>query len=250
MMEAGRLTRKRRLERIRLVKPILGRIGGNRAVILDLSLAGCRLEHHFPLRVGVETRIEFEWDGSPLEFSARVARCTFDSFASGVDGLTVYHSGLEFLRDENGSGRRLRQILEEQIVAALEEQKANARGDLPKYLDHMPIFSGPGAMAGDARTAHEAFVDQSTLLPWIRIARDRGFLCHRFDGKRWKRTRTREPKQPPEGFTVWAYEDPMQLELLEEAYEHADDEWRSFIRLCAELSLIVDDSIPPQHFEP
>ena len=63
-------------------------------------------------------------------------------------------------------------------------------------------------------------------------------MCYRLrpDG-RWIRNLTSDRKQPPDGFTVAAYEYESDLEALCLAYEVADEEGRAMIRLVSELSV-------------
>ena len=53
----------------------------------------------------------------------------------------------------------------------------------------------------------------------------------------WVRSMTSDPQQPPDGFTVAAYEYESDLEALCLAYEVADEEGRALIRLVSELSV-------------
>ena len=241
---------RRRVERIPLTLPIVGKVDGHGTVMVDVSLLGCRLEHHFPMKVGDRVKLKFDWGEDTIGFYCHVVRCTFSSSSSSGAGLTVYHSGLRFIEEIDGSGEKLTSLLRNQIERALDEQRANARGDVPMYLDNMPVFRGAGVMTANPKEIREVYDKSSTLLPWIRIARERGYVCCRLEKSRWRVIRTREPDQPYEGFTVWAYEESRQIDLLMEAYETGGDDVKKLIRLCAELSLVVDDSIPPQRFLP
>lgn len=240
---------KRKVERIRLAFPLMGRVGSLDVVVLDVSLLGCRLEHHFPLRVGNTVRITFRWEEKQLELEAHIVRCSLATFSSGAEGLTVYHSGLRFTPPSEGATLLLRDLIAEQISRALEEQKANARGDMPRFLSKMAIFSSGGMLTANAGEVAETF-GAATSLPYVRIARERGYVTYTLDRNYWKKKRSRDAAQPDEGFTVWAYEDESQIEQLAKAYEKGDAEMRALIRICAEWSLIVDDSIPPQRFQP
>lgn len=239
---------KRKVERIRLATPLQGRAGSMDVVFLDISLLGCRLEHPMPLRVNSVARLAFRWEGEPIEIEATVVRCSLATFASGPDGITVYHSGLKFSEAATEALLKLRELITAQISRALDEQKANARGDMPKFLSRMAIFSS-GLLTADAAQLDDSW-PQARSLPHVRIARERGYVTYTLEKGRWRKKRTRTADQPEEGFTVWAYEDDGQLEQLSKAYEVGNAELRSLIRACAELSLIVDDSIPPQRFSP
>jgi hypothetical protein len=247
--ETARYPRKRRVERIGLAFPILGRVGTTDVVLVDVSLLGCRLEHPAPLKVGTPVRLNFRWFDDDVSLDAEVVRCTLSTFASGDDAITVYHSGLLFRHGSDQAGGTVRRMILTQVADALEAQKANARGDIPRYMQRMQIFSTKGLLTADPAEVSRAY-ETTTALPYMRIARQRGYVRWTLDDGKWKKTRTRSAEQPDLGFTVWAYEDEDQIRELAEAYVKADGEMRRLIRICAELSLVVDDTIPPQKFAP
>lgn len=237
--------RTRRVERIQLGIPVLAKMNATDVVMLDFSLRGCRLESHVPFKVTTNVTVSFDWGDEHVELKGQVIRCKLDSASGGK----VFNTGVLF-EAETADSPKLRSIITRQLERALEEQKANARGELAEILDHMPIFSVGGTLTANAKQISEAYEGKNSLLPWTRIARQRGFVRFAFDGKQWRKVRTSEPAQPEEGFTVWAFEDTDDLEKLKRVYERADRETRTLIRLCAELSLNVDDTLPPQRFVP
>ncbi|MGA7615804.1 MAG: PilZ domain-containing protein [Thermoanaerobaculia bacterium] len=240
---------KRKVERIPLTLPILGRAGNLDVVILDISLNGCLLEHNAPLRVGSELVLGFEWNGREVTFRTTVVRCSLGAYGTTDDSMTVYHSGLLFLEGIDGSSVVLRQVIASQVTKALEEQKANARGELPSFLQIIAdlTLEGIQPMTPELRDEYE----RRTSVRYYQLARGRGYVNYSFDGNRWKRVRTKKPEQPDEGFTIWAFEDSGEVERLQRAYERGDDVLKKLIRICAELSLApADDEMPPQRFEP
>lgn len=236
----GRYGKKRRVERIRVGLPLRGRVAGADVILLDLSFMGCRIEHTTPFRVGSKVRLSISWSGRAIDLECYVVRCALDTRAARHDSTTHYQSGLLFEQGVGDSSSVLREIIVTQVIEALEEQKANAHGDLPKWLRPDSNWRGDGG------TGEAPF----TSLPYLRIARERGYVTYVMGDGGWIKKRTREPEQPEEGFTVWAYEDEDELERLTRVYERSNAETRSLIRLCAELSLKIDDSLPPQRFEP
>lgn len=236
----------RAIARIHLAKPLLGRISGKDAVIRDVSLTGLRAEHDFALKVGTEVRVSFVWHESPIELSTSVIRCKLDTFASG---LTVYQSGLSIVEVNGPGARKLRSQITEELVHALEEQKANARGDIPRFLQRMVLFARGGHVTRNQSDVAWEY-ESEIALPYYRIARERGYVRYTLSPTGWSRKKTHVPDQPEEGFTLWSHEDSDQVDLLCLAYEKGDTSTRWTIRTCAELSLIVDDSIPPQRFMP
>ncbi|MGH9458208.1 MAG: PilZ domain-containing protein [Thermoanaerobaculia bacterium] len=239
--------RKRRVHRIRLAPPLIAQLGSQSVVVVDISLDGARIEHEEPLKTGAELRFGFHWDDEPIQVRAQVTRCKLERFSSGGDGLTVYHSGLRFI-DVGSSGATLRRMVTVHITRALDEQRANARGAIPISIEHMPIFSGHTLTANKKESA--AAIELHEQLPTARIARHSGYICYRLDHNSWKRTRTADPGQPGDGFTVSATEDLAQVEQLCETYRKADQEGREFIRLLARLSITEGEGITPGRFQP
>lgn len=207
-------------------------------IVLDLSLLGCRIEHPTPLRVGTTVRLSIREEGG-IEMECTVMRCTLDPMIARGDN-TVYQSGLRFARAVDDASERLRALIAREVTTALNEQKANAHGELPSFMRVML----------DAARLGDGELQQFTMLPYLRVARARGYVTYALEKNVWRKRRSQNPTQPQDGFTVWAYEDEEELELLARTYEHADFEMRTLIRMCAELSLVTDDTIPPQRFMP
>jgi len=236
----------RSIARIHLAKPLVGKVGGREVVIRDVSLTGIRAEHDFALKVGTDVRVTFTWRDSAIEVTANVIRCKLETFANG---LTVFQSGLNLLETSSQGVRRLRARITDELVHALEEQKANARGDVPRFLQRMILFARGGQVTRNPTDVAWEY-ESEIALPYYRIARERGYVRYSLGESGWARKNTHVPAQPEEGFTLWSHEDSEQVALLCGAYENGDPGTRWTIRTCAELSLIVDDSIPPQRFMP
>lgn len=238
-------TKQRRVQRIRLANPIIGRLGTMSVVLIDVSLDGAKIEHGEQLQTGAENQLVFPWKDETLRLRTRVTRCRLERFTGGADGLTVYHSGLLFL-DVGESAPRLRDLVATHITRALEEQKANARGQLPQSIEHMPIFRGYTLTLNREDAAAEI---GHASLPSSRIARQVGYICCRLTKNSWKRTKTSDPEQPEDGFTVSAAEDLAQLDQLCESYRLADDHGRELIRMLARMS-IAEGEGSPERFKP
>jgi hypothetical protein len=240
-----RYPRVRQVERIRLGIPILAKANGVEVVLVDFSLRGCGIESHVPFKSSSPLGISFEWSDQQVNLRGEVVRCKFSHASEGK----IYNTGVVFEYDGE-SATLLSEIVARQLERALEEQKANARGELAEILEHMPIFAIGGTLAASPRQLAQAYEGRNALLPWTRIARQRGYVRYTFENGRWRKTRTTDPEQPPEGFTVWAYEDEENLDKLSRVYQTAEQDTQTLIRLCAELSLQVDDTLPPQRFTP
>jgi len=243
------MPRSRRVQRIHLARPVTARLGANQVVVVDLSLLGARVEHHTPLgtATGGEAHLSFFWDDEPIEVECRIVRSRLERFSVGADGLTVYHSGLEFIEPAQETREALKRIIGRFIARALHEQKLNARGVVPESVEHMPIFRY-GQLTENKADVAEAI--GSSALPTARIAKESGYICFQLDNRQWKKKRTHDPGQPSEGFTVSASEDQAQVQMLCEAYEKSDRAGRKMIQLFAQLSIIEGEGITPGRFEP
>jgi hypothetical protein len=238
--------RTRRVQRIHLAQPLIARLGATPVVIVDVSLLGARIEHATPLSAGAQARLSFMWDDEDIEVEARIVRSRLERFSVGADGLTVYHSGLEFSEFDPVMKERLKTMIEGFIKRALDEQKLNARGVMPEHdVDKMPIFRFGGQLTANAKDKESV-----SVLPTARVAKETGYVCYQLDHATWKKKRTHDPGQPSEGFTISALEDNAQAELLCEAYLKSDKEGRKMIQLFAQLSIMEGQGIPPGRFEP
>lgn len=239
--------RTRRVQRIRLAQPIVAKLGSTQVVLVDLSVLGARVEHHVPLAAGAFSKLTFDWDDRTLTLGCRIVRSRLERFSVGANGLTVYHSGLEFDRLPADTGSELKRIIGTFITRALEEQRLNARGVLPQHdVERMPIFRFGGQLSANAKEKNVG----SMLLPTSRVAKETGYVCYAFDDRNWRRKRTHDPGQPPNGFTISADEDHTQAELLCDAYVRSDIDGRRLIQLFAQLSIMEGEGVSPTRFQP
>ena len=240
--------RSRRVQRIHLARPLVARFGTVQVVLVDVSTLGARIEHHTPLRTGDEARLSFQWDEESIAVECRIVRSRLERFSVGADGLTVYHSGLEYMDIPMETKAQLKRMIELFITRALDEQKLNARGVTPQSVENMPIFRYGGQL-----TANQKDIAQevgSSVLPTARIAKQTGYICLQLENRTWRKKRTHDPGQPSDGFTVSALEDQTQIDLLCQAYERSDVEGRKMIQLFAQLSIAEGEGITPGRFEP
>lgn len=242
------LPRTRRVQRVHLAQPLVARLGAAHVVLVDLSILGARVEHHTPLAAGGNSRLTFTFENHDLALECRIVRSRLERFSVGTDGLTVYHSGLEFQSADETMRARLKTIIGRFIAAALEEQKLNARGVLPQHsVDRMPIFRFGGQLTANQKDKE---VTGSAVLPHVRMVKETGYVCYALENNTWRRKRTHDPGQPLEGFTISATEDHTQAEMLCEAYSRSDREGRRLIQLCAQLSIMEGEGVAPGRFEP
>ncbi|HUP45673.1 MAG TPA: PilZ domain-containing protein [Thermoanaerobaculia bacterium] len=241
--------RTRRVQRIHLAQPLLARLGSTPVVLVDLSTLGARVEHTTPMQAGGRARLAFTWEEQEISIECRIVRSRLERFSVGADGLTVYHSGLEFEDISADVKAAIRNMIAQFIGRALEEQKLNARGVMPEHdPHHMPIFRYGGQLTANPTDVAAAI--GSAQLPTARIAKEAGYVCYLLEGQTWRKKRTHDPGQPVEGFTISATEDNEQADLLCEAYLKADREGRKMIQLFAQLSIMEGEGIAPGRFEP
>ena len=240
--------RTRRVQRIHLATPVVARLGTVPVVLVDVSLLGARIEHHIPLIAGAKSRLAFTFEDEEIWTECRIVRSRLERFSVGADGLTVYHSGLEFEDTPAAMKARLKLMISRFISRALEEQKMNARGEIPQHdVSKMPIFRY-GQLTANMKDVMQEVGE--TALPTSRIAKDTGYICYHLENNTWRKKRTHDPGQPVEGFTIAATEDRAQADLLCEAYLRSDVEGRKMIQLFAQLSIMEGEGISPGRFLP
>lgn len=240
--------RSRRVQRIHLAPPLIARLSATQVVLVDVSTLGARIEHHTPLSTGQEARLSFQWERESIGVDCRIVRSRLERFSVGADGLTVYHSGLEFENVDTDTKAQLKRIIETFITRALDEQKLNARGVLPPSVENMPIFRYGGQLTANQKDIADTV--GTSVLPTARMAKQTGYICLQLENRTWRKKRTHDPGQPADGFTVSALEDQTQIELLCQAYEKSDPDGRKMIQLFAQLSIAEGEGIAPGRFEP
>jgi len=204
---------RRRFQRLRLSKPILGRMRDQNALILDIGMNGAFIEHYGPATPGERFNLTFRWMAQDVEFVCEVARTSIVRSPGGDRESEVSHTGVHFVEPVGDSEQRLQDLIATFVGRVLAAQKANASGD--------PTDAAILAQIGEARRS-----------------RTRGFISYQLKSGKWWRIPTNSPKQPAEGFTVAAHEDEDELELLCHAYEHGTEDVRTMIRMVAELSTL------------
>lgn len=229
------LPRTRRVQRVHLAQPLLARLGSAQVLLVDVSVLGARVEHHVPLIAGAHSTLTFQWSGDEIKTTCRIVRSRLERFSVGTDGLTVYHSGLEFEEATTEVRSKVKAMIATFITKAMEEQKLNARGVVPEHdVDKMPIFRFGGQLTADAKDKQ---APAPAFLRVSRVAKETGFICYALEQNQWRTKRTHDPGQPFEGFTISAAEEQTQAQLLCDAYVAADRDGRRLIQLCAQLSI-------------
>jgi hypothetical protein len=203
---------RREFQRLLLDPPVPATLGTTPVSIMEIGVLGARVLHGAPLG-DEESELHFAWNDANLAMRCSVVR-TF----SGRDAHGGLQSGVRFLAAVDDSGDRLRQMLAELAVRALESRRGGGE------LHPESIIDGDKTVRGA----------------------DAAYLCYRFDNGLWSRRRVFLPEQPASGFTVARLEDSDEMQQLCRVYAASDAEGRRLIRLFAELSVSNALEIPPR----
>lgn len=216
-----KMTERREFARVKLIQPLRGRVGTTVVYIVDVSLSGIRVAHQEQIpTVNSPCTITFEWDGQPVKLNCTVKRTRVERLARKALEKTLYHSGLEIVEKAGASEFVLRRLIEDCVTRALDEQRANARG--------IPAIAAQSFQTGKG----------SELM-----------RCELVNGH-WKSSKTTDPEQPENGFTISADEDQSKVDMLRAAFESGDAEGRRLIRTFAALSISKSEGIPTRRYTP
>lgn len=215
-------TERRRYGRVRPVQRLRGTVGAVPIYVVDISMNGVRVAHQEPIPAGAApVMLRFEWDGRTVTLQCQVSRTRVEREAKSQFDKVLMHSGLAIVTILPASRELLRDLIANCVTRALDEQVANAKG--------VPAIAAQSFQSG--RQGEE----------FIR--------CELFSST-WRRTKTRVPEQPSQGFTVSADEDPSKVDMLCRAYEAGDADGRKLIRTFAALSISKSEGIPTRRYEP
>ncbi len=204
---------RREFQRLRLAKPIIAQLDDQNALILDIGVGGAYIEHYGLTEPGRRYRLLFRWNGADVVFESEVIR---SQEVRRAGSELASHTALRFVESTGDADLRLQDMMATFVGKVLAAQKANASGDISDSAG-LRILS----QLGEAR----------------RI-RSRGYVAYHFKEGKWWRVATDSALQPPDGFTVAAYEDEDELAELCNTYAASNDEGRRLIRLVAELSVL------------
>ena len=202
---------RREFQRLLLDPPVPATLGTTPVSVMEIGVLGARILHGAPLEED-ESELHFAWNDADVGMKCSVVR-TFE----GRDSHGGLQSGVRFLAAIGDSGDRLREMLAELVVRALEARRG-AAGFKPAAID------GDKTVRGS----------------------DAAFVCYRLEAGTWHRRHVFLPEQPVSGFTVARGEDSEEIQHLCRVYAASDDEGRRLIRLFAELSVSNALEIPPR----
>ena len=188
--------------------------------VLELSVTGFQVAHEARYAPGEVDHLVVDWGGTKLDLVCRLMRSTLWRLAKSLSEKSIYHSGLQIIDAIGDSYEKLRELIAERIIRALEEQKANARG-IPPLAAYM---YQPGK--GDLYRRCE-------LVAGV-----------------WRKQETSRADQPPDGFTISAEVEPEHVELLCRTWEMTTPEGRRLTQMLAALSISKREGIPTRRFVP
>jgi hypothetical protein len=205
---------RREFQRLLLDPPLPATLGTTPVTIMEIGVLGARILHGAPLEQE-HADLHFAWKDADVAMRCTVVRTFAGRETHAGEGL---QSGVRFFAAIGDGGDRLREMLAELVVRALDERRGNG-----------------GVKASDA-------IDGDKTVRGT----DAAFLCYRLEDGVWHRRRVFLPEQPASGFTVARSEDSEEIQHLCRVYAASDDEGRRLIRLFAELSVSEALEIPPR----
>jgi hypothetical protein len=99
--------------------------------ILELSVVGFLVAHEGRLAPSSTHPLSIQREEATIELECAAIRSTLYRLAKNMGESSVYHTGLHIVRYANDQFDRLRGLIFDRIVRALDEMKANARGIPP-----------------------------------------------------------------------------------------------------------------------
>jgi hypothetical protein len=213
---------RRKYGRIRLDAPLAARFADRPVRVIELSVVGFLAEHEGRLAADETHRLVIDWQGTTLELNCRVVRSTLWRLGKTLGERSIYHSGLHIVDVSKASFDRLRELITERVMRALDEQKANARG-IPPLAVYM----------------NRAQPTEGELYR----------RCELVKGE-WRKTETIRSSQPLNGFTVSADVEPHHVDMLCRTWEETTAEGRRLTRLLAELSVSKVEGVPTRRYVP
>lgn len=130
---------RRKIQRIRFVEPLEGKVRSRRISILDLSVEGACIQHHLPLRSQDQIELEFQWKDDTVRITAIVTRCSLSHVTAGPKGRSIHNSGLHFRSMDEESRAALERLIDEFLQHSIAEGRELGGGSLPSNIGEMPL---------------------------------------------------------------------------------------------------------------
>jgi hypothetical protein len=227
---------RRYAERITLKEPIVAMIGDMEARIIEISLIGGRIEHIGRLNMNSAVTLQFRWQGENVKLKAKIARTEMRS----VGGKMGYSSGVDFAKSAAEAPVILQRIvasfIEPESISLPEPPPAPPPRTAPPApkpataapAKRTPISTEPAPFLPEIEDEVEEISEESEVLPYVECS---------WVEEEWVTRRTREPKQPRQGFTMVAPDSDDEIEAFCKTFEVADPETQRMIRLSFELAI-------------
>jgi hypothetical protein len=231
---------RRYAERITLKEPIVAMISDMEARIVEISLIGGRIEHVGRLSMNSAVTLQFRWQGESVKLKAKIARTEMRT----IGGKMGYSSGVDFAK----SAAEAPVILQRIVASFIEPEsiplpepaapppktaapKSKPPAAAPAPAKRQPISTEPAPFLPDIDDEVEEISEASEVLPYVECA---------WVEEQWVKRRTREPKQPRQGFTMLAPDSDEEIDEFCKTFEVADPETQRMIRLSFELAIAKD----------
>ena len=212
---------RRQFGRVTPVQRIRGMVGNVVVYVLDISLAGVKVAHQDPLpEIGKSTTITYVWEGRRFTGACEVRRTKVEKPPKSKYDKPLYHSGLFVTAKDALSQQLVKDIIQHCYERALDEQRANAEG--------IPAIAAQSFQTGKGDN----------------------FIRCELRATGWVKSDTKDPQQPPNGFTVSASETPHKIAMLCRTWEIGDAEARRLIRTFAALSISKAEGVPTRRYTP
>jgi len=210
---AAKGAERRKYGRIQLIDNHPATVDNVTVRVVEISVTGARLSHEQRFPRAATNILRINWHGQTIRLQCEAVR-------SMLLRPGEYQSGVRFVNTGDESDRLLRELIAEHVTRALNEQIANARG--------VPPLGGYTYQVGKG---------------------DRYRKCEFVDGI-WKKSETRLPMQPPNGFTVSAEIDPGHVQMLCQTWLACDEEGRRLTQILAQLSIDKREGVPTRKYSP
>ena len=175
---------RREFQRLRLDPPIPGTFASTSVQILEVGVLGARVQHEKPIDP-VRGELHFQHGEHDIGMRCEIVRTVPPDRAKYAG--SGYESGMRFVAAVGDSGDRLREMLAQLVVKALEVQHDSSATRL-----RLRVVDGDKTVRGV----------------------DAQFLSYRLENGAWRKRHVFLPEQPPVGFTVARGEDIEEMQRL------------------------------------
>jgi hypothetical protein len=211
---------RRSAARSRISQEVSADVGGVAVRIVELSLAGARIEHEerFPL---VGPQMAIRWKGMAVSVALRVVR---SEIAGRKESSLIYQTGVRFIDMDSVAQRVIASILRDDTSAAPPAARPPAAVTAPS----------PQAPSLDDTWVRQVRLLRDELDDHLRDAQ------FRLTEGGWRKEYVATPEQPPDGFTI--PRDQLGFDQLQRSFEAADPDTRRMMQIALESQLTAKSS--------